>query len=135
MEQQQFQQQPYQQPYHQPFQQQMLYDRANGNYSKNKKKRNDGRGGRAIRAANQATVAVETTTAAAGASKEKTHTGKSNLKNLRSIVGHMAAIVATTVLNANSKLQDIIRMQWNRIQSEEIPRIPTKITCQVLLAS
>ena len=50
----------------------------------------------ASRVANQAT--------AAGTSKEKTHTGKSNLENSRSIVGRMAVIVATTDSNGNSKL-------------------------------
>ena len=69
------------------------------------------------RAANQATtVAVETTTAdmaatAAVARKENTHTGKSNIKNLRGSSGRMAVIAATMGSNANSTLRDIIRMQ------------------------
>ena len=59
----------------------------------------------AIRADSQAMVA-----AVAAVNNKKTHTEKSNLENLRSIVGHTDVIVATTDLDSKAKVQTTICM-------------------------
>ena len=60
------------------------------------------------------TAVVETTTAAAAVAavnNKKTRTEKSNLVNLRSIVGHTDVIIVTTNLDANAKMQATICMR------------------------